>query len=280
MLLAAGCGFQGGGAADPGAVSSEPVSPAPDTPEVKALKERSLGYLEQFHAGDFESILADATDKVREALEKDKLAEIWAGATEKLGEFEAVAVVECGEESDLRSVAVTENYAEMGFQTIFTYNPEGKLSGFHIRETKKAEVGDIARWVNCETAPDFLNAEQQALFREAVKLYICFRGNSAYIDFGYPADGGMNDPNTIWVDGVRYCEAQGQFRKWDDFMEKMLSVFTQEWFDGVNPVMQTLSSNGKERCIISTRMREAMLRILEAPLNSSANPKSRFNSRL
>ncbi len=84
--------------------------------------------------------------------------------------------------------------------------------------------------------PDFLDAEQQALYRSAHTLYTHLFGN----DTGE----GLHNWNetapdyeefeTAEIDGTTYTRAQGRFARWDDFETAVQTLFTDDFFQAHN----------------------------------------------
>lgn len=87
------------------------------------------------------------------------------------------------------------------------------------------------------TAPGFLNEEQQQLYREAYAFYShVFGANSEDVEY-WPGDNGpagMSTADAVLIDGGYYNPAQGRYARWADFEEAALSVFTPDFFQGMN----------------------------------------------
>ena len=88
-------------------------------------------------------------------------------------------------------------------------------------------------------APDFLNEEQQLLYRRAHDLYGCFNLSSSGFDMRYPDPvGGVIDPpeNLPQVEkgGYFYTQAYGRYKTWADFERLALSLFTRDFFEKLN----------------------------------------------
>lgn len=79
--------------------------------------------------------------------------------------------------------------------------------------------------------PDFLDADQQMLYRQALTMYRhIFGANTESVD-DWPGGTGHQD-STMTPDG--YTHATGLYSNWDDFEEAVLSVFTREFWDTRN----------------------------------------------
>ncbi len=79
--------------------------------------------------------------------------------------------------------------------------------------------------------PDFLNEEQQLLYRRANSL-IHARWELGFGQYGSTTD----DDDLIEVEAgpYRYRSITGRYRRWEDFRAVMASVFTDELFDELN----------------------------------------------
>lgn len=80
--------------------------------------------------------------------------------------------------------------------------------------------------------PDFLDEEQQLLYRRAKNVYRHLFGNVTinveYLEtLDYPLSDYVYDTNDMgWI----YLHSQGRYQNWNDFMELVLSVFTEDFF--------------------------------------------------
>lgn len=82
--------------------------------------------------------------------------------------------------------------------------------------------------------PDFLDADQQLLYRQATTLYTALFGpNTESIDT-WPGPVELPRTDAVQVDGESYLPAIGLFANWDDLETAVLSVFTQEFWDSHN----------------------------------------------
>ena len=79
--------------------------------------------------------------------------------------------------------------------------------------------------------PDFLDEEQQLLYRQAYSLYIHLLGcESSGVEYSelYPRE----RPNeTVELNGRTYLAAQGPFAAWKDFDTAIRAVFTEDFWE-------------------------------------------------
>lgn len=97
------------------------------------------------------------------------------------------------------------------------------------------------------TVPDFLDEEQQLLYRKAYRLYeAMFGGSSSGIDIprisGQPKLPSMENA-TIAYAGNNYIVSTGRYSNWDDFSMVIYSVYTDEFWKHMNQL------NGVERYV-------------------------------
>ena len=79
--------------------------------------------------------------------------------------------------------------------------------------------------------PDFLDADQQELYRQALTMYgHIFGANTEAVD-DWPDNTGFQD-STVTADG--YTPATGMYSNWNEFEEAVLSVFTQRFWEERN----------------------------------------------
>ena len=83
-----------------------------------------------------------------------------------------------------------------------------------------------------ESVPDFLDEDQQLLYRRAKNVYEHLFGPATiaveyYETLDYPLSEYTYEENER---GWRYLVSQGRYRDWDDFMRLVLSVFTEDLF--------------------------------------------------
>lgn len=95
--------------------------------------------------------------------------------------------------------------------------------------------------------PDFLNEEQQTLYRRAYSFNHLFYGESGAVD-DYPTPDEVHPPDDMeWVDmnGIRYYFAWGRYRLWSDFYNSMLAVFTEDRFHALNQEQIFVEHDGR-----------------------------------
>lgn len=85
------------------------------------------------------------------------------------------------------------------------------------------------------SVPDFLDADQQLLYRQTYMMYRhLFGATSESADYwpGHPGSYGSIEP--VDYNGSRYWPATGLYSMWSDFEEAVLSVFTQDFWKSKN----------------------------------------------
>lgn len=97
------------------------------------------------------------------------------------------------------------------------------------------------------SVPDFLDEEQQLLYRKAYRLYdAMFGGNSGGIDLPripeQPELPPMDSDTVTWA-GNEYVVSTGRYSNWNDFVMVIHSVYTNEFWEGMNQL------NGVDRYI-------------------------------
>ena len=82
--------------------------------------------------------------------------------------------------------------------------------------------------------PDFLDEEQQLLYRRAYALYYslfpCSNDSAHFL----PAQGIPEPAEGVERYGITYAPEYGRFNRWDDFERAVLSVFTRDAWDAKN----------------------------------------------
>ena len=82
--------------------------------------------------------------------------------------------------------------------------------------------------------PDFLDADQQLLYRQATTLYTALFGpNTESIDT-WPGPVELPPAQPVEVDGSVYAPSTGRYARWADLEAAALSVFTPEFFQSRN----------------------------------------------
>ena len=88
--------------------------------------------------------------------------------------------------------------------------------------------------------PEFLDAEQQQLYRQAKTAFWEFALSSDGFDSTAPAE------LSVEVDGLTYYPCDGSITSWADFESSMLAVFTQDYFTQLNKGASYTDEAGKE----------------------------------
>lgn len=94
--------------------------------------------------------------------------------------------------------------------------------------------------------PDFLDEEQQLLYRRARSIYPAFSGYPMRID-EYPRKDTIQTPmesspiklplgNIL----IYYYKAQGRYEKWEDFIDMGISIFTVEYFNTLSEAFRNV----------------------------------------
>lgn len=83
-----------------------------------------------------------------------------------------------------------------------------------------------------ESVPDFLDEDQQLLYRRAKNVYEHLFGPATIAVEYYETSNYQLSEYTYEENerGWRYLASQGRYRDWDDFMRLVLSVFTEDFF--------------------------------------------------
>ena len=82
--------------------------------------------------------------------------------------------------------------------------------------------------------PDFLDLEQQILYRKAYSVYRHrWGGDTRYIEYDETLDYYERIPETKAEKGYLIVSS-GRYQNWDDYMKLMLSVFTEEFHNKKN----------------------------------------------
>lgn len=85
-------------------------------------------------------------------------------------------------------------------------------------------------------APDFLDAAQQKLYRQALAVSVFLYNGNANPDAAFPPpdDASLPEsPGTVQVDGLTYTYAFGRYKHYADFEAMLQAVFTPEYVANV-----------------------------------------------
>lgn len=102
------------------------------------------------------------------------------------------------------------------------------------------EEPPLEDYIKALAVPDFLDEEQQTLYRRAYALFFIFRGDTSGVE-SFPLSDGSRVSHTssdsykkVEINGYEYYFSEGRYKNWDDFEAVILSVFTKEYFDELN----------------------------------------------
>lgn len=86
--------------------------------------------------------------------------------------------------------------------------------------------------------PDFLDAQQQLLYRQAAALYdAMFGGETTGIDDAFPAPSGVSDEHSTYTpegSEYTYVSSAGRYQSWADFDRVVHGVFTDRLWTELN----------------------------------------------
>lgn len=118
-----------------------------------------------------------------------------------------------------------------------TPSPQSSASPSPALTVDPASEPPLEDYIKELAVPDFLDGDQQALYRRAYALYFLFRGDTSAME-SYPLPDGTylerSGVDTVAINGMEYSVAQGRYKNWEDFRAVLLSVFTEEYFDEMN----------------------------------------------
>lgn len=108
------------------------------------------------------------------------------------------------------------------------------------------------------TVPNFLNEEQQNLYRRAYTLFPVFHGSTIQID-DFPLLEGQQKTEikyTTYKD-MEYIISQGRYQNWNDFESLMLNIFTENYYHeliGLNRKTPSFIEIDSKLCYIDAAM--------------------------
>lgn len=108
------------------------------------------------------------------------------------------------------------------------------------------------------TVPDFLNKEQQNLYRRAYMIFPVFHGSTILID-DFPLLEGQEKTEikyTTYKD-MEYIISQGRYQNWNDFEAVMLNIFTENYYHeliGLNRKTPSFIEIDSKLCYIDAAM--------------------------
>lgn len=96
----------------------------------------------------------------------------------------------------------------------------------------------LSGWTLAQPVPEFLNAEQQALFLHAYEAaHFLELSTSGFLEY-YPDENGVvpalsGQQETVEIGGNIYTVSVGRFRRWEDFKAMMDGLFTADYQDSL-----------------------------------------------
>lgn len=127
------------------------------------------------------------------------------------------------------SLRVNKYYSFVG--TTYITEPDEDSKQYTLNPSEEPPLNDYDQSIS---VPDFLDKEQQNLYRRAHAVYSMLHNSTTDIDYRYPPYGG--DIKSIKINEINYIISQGRYKYWNDFKAMILSIFTQEYFDNLNKV--------------------------------------------
>ena len=128
-----------------------------------------------------------------------------------------------------------------------TAEPETSADIPEITTQESAQVVTEEVWFDAEpplseaimtllAVPDFLDEDQQLLYRRARSIFVVFNGYPEIVE-EYPCENVLGIPyeeRSVYIPSGDYQEhyirACGRYQKWDDFYAMGVSIFTEEYF--------------------------------------------------
>lgn len=97
----------------------------------------------------------------------------------------------------------------------------------------------LDEYAQAAPVPDFLDEDQQLLYRQAYTMYEhIFGPNTEEVD-NWPGGGGYGSSDVVERNGWGYVPATGLYRDWNDFEEAVLSVFTPNYWQSRNYILES-----------------------------------------
>lgn len=97
----------------------------------------------------------------------------------------------------------------------------------------------LDEYAQAAPVPDFLDEELQLLYRQAYTMYDhIFGPNTEEVD-NWPGGGGYGSSDVVERNGWGYVPATGLYRDWNDFEEAVLSVFTPNYWQSRNYILDS-----------------------------------------
>lgn len=114
-----------------------------------------------------------------------------------------------------------------------------------LNEMPDKDYSHFAYYTDYLAIPEFLSKEQSALYKKAAVLHYIFTCEPSEID-SIPLLEGQETLETQeqTIEGRLYYKSVGRYRKYADFEEICLSVFTREFFEKLNSDKKFIEENG------------------------------------
>ena len=138
------------------------------------------------------------------------------------------------ESTDMTETAVVSTTAEL--------ETTADIPETTTQESARVETDPESEWLMnepplseaelAESVPDFLDEDQQLLYRRAKNVYEHLFGPATIAVEYYETSNYQLSEYTYEENerGWRYLVSQGRYRDWDDFMQLVLSVFAEDFF--------------------------------------------------
>ena len=128
-----------------------------------------------------------------------------------------------------------------------TAEPETSADVPETTAQESTQVGTEEVWFDAEpplseaimtllAVPDFLDEDQQLLYRRARSIFVAFNGYPEMVE-EYPCENVLGIPyeeRSVYIPSGDYQEhyirACGRYQKWDDFYAMGVSIFTDDYF--------------------------------------------------
>ncbi|MEN8098283.1 MAG: alpha/beta fold hydrolase [Chloroflexota bacterium] len=148
LALLASCGDDSAAAPTRESVSIQDVPVSTIDAKVDPVQ-RSLSMLAQFEAGDFESVVAQFDQTMKDALSVDQLQKTWIDLNQQTGEFVEILNTRELSQEPYSVVIVTCQFETMIIDVQTAYNEVGEISGLYFRPGADPNVSqDSAAYVN------------------------------------------------------------------------------------------------------------------------------------
>ena len=144
---------------------------------------------------------------------------------------------------------------------------QSKPTDYYLTDTD-LPLDDAAR---LRTAPDFLTAEQQTLYRQAFALYSAmFDGETTGIDDAFPAADGQAEYDEYTPDGsdYTYISSHSRWQSWADLDRVVYALFTNALWSAMTTVTRRSTSSTTVGFLSSTAPTATNITTATFPTNS------------